>query len=202
MFFSFDGLDGVGKTTQRKLFCDWLRELGHTVVECRDPGSTPLGENIRSILLDHHKDMSIDRRGEMLLFMAARAQLIDEVIRPALASGHTIVSDRYLLANVVYQGHAGGLDPQAIWQVGQVATGGLMPDITFVLDLAPQAANRRIERPLDGMETQDDDFHRRLRQGYLDEANRQPDKIVVIDAARSIESVHEEIRRTARRVLG
>src|SRR6185295_946084 len=146
--------------------------------------------------------MSIDRRGEMLLFMAARAQLIDEVIRPALASGHTIVSDRYLLANVVYQGHAGGLDPQAIWQVGQVATGGLMPDITFVLDLAPQAANRRIERPLDRMETQDDDFHRRLRHGSLAELNRQPDKIVVIAAARSIESVHEEIRRPARGVVG
>ncbi len=202
MFFSFDGLDGVGKTTQRNLFCGWLRELGHTVVECRDPGSTPLGEKIRAVLLEHQVGVPIDRRSEMLLFMAARAQLVDEVIRPALAKGHTVVSDRFLLANVVYQGHAGGLDPQAIWEVGQVATGGLMPELTFVLDLPPQDAQGRIERPLDRMETQGDDFHRRLRQGYLTEASRQPNAIVVIDAAQPIERVQEEIRRAAQRVLG
>src|SRR5690348_17585292 len=106
MFFSFDGLDGVGKTTQIERFLAWLAERGHDVVRCQDPGSTPLGEAVRELLLGHR--VPIARRAEMLLFMAARAQLVDEVIRPALERGQTVVSDRYLLANAVYQGHAGG----------------------------------------------------------------------------------------------
>ena len=202
MFFSFDGIDGVGKSTQVRLFCEALRAAGYEVVACRDPGSTPLGERIRELLLTKDGATSIGRRSEMLLYMAARAQLVDEIIRPAMEAGKTVVSDRYLLANVVYQGHAGGLDPQAIWQVGQVATGGTMPDLTFVLDLPLEAAKGRIERPLDRMETQGDDFHRRLRQGYLTEASRQPDAIVVIDAAQPIEQVQAEIRKAAQRVLG
>ena len=108
MFFSIDGGDGTGKSTQIERFCAWLESLGREVVTCRDPGSTPLGEAVRELLLNRH-DLSIHRRSEMLLYMAARAQLVEEVIRPALDEGKTVVSDRYLLANVVYQGHAGGL---------------------------------------------------------------------------------------------
>src|SRR3970040_2412778 len=111
MFFSFDGIDGVGKTTQMDLFCDWLRQGGHDVVTCRDPGRTPLGERIRDILLHGDAQTPIGRRSEMLLYMAARAQLVDQVIRPALEAGKVVIADRYLLANVAYQGHAGGLDP-------------------------------------------------------------------------------------------
>src|SRR5262245_41764155 len=128
MFFSFDGIDGVGKTTQMDLFCAWLRERGEEVVTCRDPGSTPLGEKVREILLHSGDDTPIARRSEMLLYMAARAQLVEEVIRPALAAGKTIVSDRYLLANLVYQGHAGGLDLESVRKVGLVAIDGVEPD--------------------------------------------------------------------------
>ena len=123
MFFSFDGLDGVGKSTQMDLFCAWLTERGHELVRCRDPGSTPAGEAIRELLLSNR--FPIARSAEMLLFMAARAELVEEIIRPAIADGKTVVSDRYVLANVVYQGHAGGLDPESIWQVGRLATGGV-----------------------------------------------------------------------------
>src|SRR5262245_11926005 len=101
MFFSFDGIDGVGKSTQLRLFCEWLTAQGRDPVVCRDPGSTPLGEEIRKILLASHDSTPIGPRSEMLLYMAARAQLVDEVIRPALAAGRIVVSDRYLLANVV-----------------------------------------------------------------------------------------------------
>src|SRR5690606_10857423 len=101
MFFSFDGLDGVGKTTQLELFAQWLGERGFEVVVCRDPGATPLGEAVRELLL-HRGDLTIDARAEMLLYMAARAQMVDEVIRPALDAGKAVVADRYLLANVVY----------------------------------------------------------------------------------------------------
>ena len=146
MFFSFDGIDGVGKTTQMQLFCDWLQTSGHDVVSCRDPGGTPLGDAIRELLLHRH-DLAISRMAEMLLYMAARAQLVEEVIRPALAAGKTVVSDRYLLANVVYQGHAGGLDVATIWQIGTQITGGVEPALTFVLDMPPAAAAGRIQRP-------------------------------------------------------
>ncbi len=199
MFFSFDGLDGVGKTTQMDLFLAWLRNKGHDVVSCYDPGSTPLGEAIREILLGHR--VPISRRSEMLLFMAARAQLAEAIIRPALAAGKTVVSDRYLLANVVYQGHAGGLDVPTIWRIGEAATAGLMPDLVFVLDMPPQAAAGRIDRALDRMESRGMEFQSRLRQGFLAEAARDPQRIVVIDAARDIETVQADIRAAAGRVL-
>ena len=120
MFFSIDGVDGVGKSTQMGLFCQWLRDQGRDVVTCRDPGSTELGEALREIVLEGHS-LNIHRRSEMLIYMAARSQLVEQVIRPARESGQTVVSDRYLLANVVYQGYAGGLDVDQVWQVGQIA---------------------------------------------------------------------------------
>ncbi len=200
MFFSFDGIDGAGKSTQIKLFCEWLGERGERVVACRDPGSTPLGEAVRSLLLDR-PDLAISRRAEALLYMAARAQLVEQIIRPALERGEAVVSDRFLLANVVYQGHAGGLDVEQIWQIGAIATGGLEPDLTFVLDLSPEAAARRMKRQLDRMESQGDDFRHRLREGFRLEAARRPDKIQLIDADRPIEVVQSEIRRAAERLL-
>src|SRR5688572_12111153 len=119
MFFSFDGIDGGGKSTQVQLFVEALRAGGLDVVVCRDPGSTALGERVRELLLACDDQTVIGRLSEMFLYMAARAQLVDEVIRPALEAGKIVVSDRYVLANVVYQGHAGGLEPESIWQVGR-----------------------------------------------------------------------------------
>jgi dTMP kinase len=145
--------------------------------------------------------VAISRAAEMLVFMAARAQLVEEVIRPALSQGKTIVSDRYLLANVVYQGHAGGLHPEAIWQVGGKATGGIMPDLVFVLDMPPAAAAQRIDRMRDRLESQGAEFDERLRQGFLTEAARDPARIVVIDAARAIDAVQADIRAAAQRCL-
>lgn len=200
MFVSIDGGDGTGKSTQAALLCEWLRAGGREVVACRDPGSTRLGEAIRELVLNRH-DLDIDRTSEMLLYMAARAQLAEEVIRPALARGVTIVSDRYLLANVVYQGHGGGLDVATLWEVGRVATGGLLPDLSIVLDMPSQKAAARLDRQLDRMEQQGDDFHARVRQGFLDEAARQPGGIVVVDAAQSIDRVQGEIRSAVGRVV-
>jgi dTMP kinase len=201
MFFAFDGLDGVGKTTQLELFCQWLSAAGHNVVRCIDPGSTPLGEKVRGLLLERH-GMRIDPMAEMLLFMAARAELVTEIIRPALAAGQTVVSDRFLLANVVYQGYARGLDVAAIWEIGRVATEGVAPDLTIVLDMPIDATTDRLARPLDRMETgQDAEFRGRLRSGFLAEAGAQPDRIAWIDGARPIDVVHDEIRRRAEPIL-
>jgi len=200
MFFSIDGGDGTGKSTQGNLFCEWLRRRGHQVVACRDPGSTQLGEAVRELLLQRH-DLEIDRRSEMLLYMAARTQMVEELIRPALEQGKTVVADRYLLANVVYQGYGGGLDVETLWRVGAVATDGVMPKLTIVLDMPADAAAGRLDRQLDRMEQQGDAFHARVREGFLAEAARRPDEIVVIDAARPIEQVQEDIREAAGAVL-
>jgi dTMP kinase len=194
MFISIDGGDGCGKSTQVELLCQWLREQGHDVVLCRDPGSTQLGEAVRNILLHRH-DLHIDRRAEMLLYMAARSQMVEEVIRPALQQGKTVVCDRYLLANVAYQAHGGGLDVPTLWEVGRVATGGLMPDLTIVLDVPPEVAAARMARPLDRMEKQGAAFHARVRQGFLTEAARAATKTLVLSAAGTIDQIQSEIRK-------
>jgi len=198
MFLSIDGGDGSGKSTQVELLCQWLHEQGRKVVACRDPGSTQLGEAVRNLLLDRH-DLQINRSSEMLLYMAARSQMVEEVIRPALAQGKTVVSDRYLLANVAYQAYGGGLDVAALWEVGRVATAGLMPDLTIVLDVPPEIAAARMARPLDRMEKQGAAFHARVREGFLAEAARAPEKIVVLSAAGSIDDVQAEIRKIVER---
>ncbi len=200
MFFSIDGGDGPGKSTQVELFCQWLSEQGREVVACRDPGSTALGEAVRQLLLDRH-DLEIHRRSEMLLYMAARAQMVEELIRPALAQGKTVVADRYLLANVVYQGYGGGLDVEMLWEVGRVATGGLMPDLTLLLDMPAEAAAGRITGRLDRMEQQGAAFHGRVREGFLAEAARRPDEIVVVNADRPVDEVQTEIRTATKRLI-
>jgi dTMP kinase len=200
MFFSLDGPDGAGKTTQLRRFVEWLAGQGHDVLVCRDPGDTWLGERLRQILLDPASG-PIGGRSEMLLYMAARAQLVEEVIRPALARGQTVVSDRYLLANVVYQGWAGGLDVDTLWEVGRVATGGLQPDLTLVLDVPVAASTQRMQRSLDRMEARGPDFHQRVRDGFLAEARRWPDRIAVVDATEPEERVAEQIQLAAAAVL-
>jgi len=201
MFFSFDGIDGVGKSTQMHLFCDWLRSMGFDVIACRDPGSTPLGDCIRDIVLHSDEATPIGDRAEMFLYMAARAELVDEVIRPALEAGKIVVSDRYLLANIAYQGYAGGLDIEEVRRVGMVATGGLLPDCIFLLDMPSDAAQRRLGRDLDRMECRDHSYHVRLREGFLHEASQKGQTIHVIDAARSIETIHADIRQVAQRLM-
>lgn len=201
MFFTFDGVDGVGKTTQIQLFCEWLRDRGQTVCECRDPGSTALGESVRDIVLHAPDDTPICARSEMLLYMAARAQLVEEVIRPALTRGEVVVSDRYLLANVVYQGYAGGLDPDLVKSVGEAAIEGLHPDATFLLDMDPAEADARMQRDRDRMESRGDDYRRRVREGFLAEAQLTPERVHVVNAARSIDEVSAEIRNIAEKLL-
>lgn len=192
LFISVDGGDGVGKSTQLHLLLPWLREKGHDLVACRDPGSTPLGEAIRQIVLHRH-DLVIHRRAEMLLYMAARAQLVEEVIRPALDQGRTVVSDRYLLANVVYQGYGGGLNVDELWRVGDTAVAGVMPDVVLLLDVSPEVAKMRIGRPLDRMEGQGDDFRVRVREGFRTEAARRTE-IIVVDASGGVDEVQAALR--------
>ena len=201
MFFSFDGVDGVGKSTQVQLFCQWLAEGGRPPGLCRDPGTTPLGEQIRGILLAPHDETPMSGRSEMLLYMAARAQLVDEVIRPALAEGKAVVSDRFLLANIVYQGYGGGVDLATIRRVGAAAVDGVMPDCTFLLDMDPELALGRVGRQLDRMERRGREYRDRLRAGFLAEARQMGESVHVVDAGRPIADVQREIRDLATQAL-
>jgi dTMP kinase len=205
LFLTLDGPDGGGKTTQAARLADWLRSRGREVVTCRDPGGTALGDRLRRILLDR-STVSLSLRAEMLLYMASRAQLVEEVIGPALRSGQVVVSDRYLLANIVYQGDAGGLPADEIARVGRAATGGLMPDLTLILDIAPGAARARVGGARDRIEERPDDYHDRVRAGFLRVARDgggpdYPAPIVVIDAAADPEAVFRRICSEVERAL-
>lgn len=191
-FITLDGLDGSGKTSQQAVLAAWLRGRGLEVVTCRDPGSTPAGDAVRAILLDRH-DLALAPTTEMLLYMAARAQLVAAVVRPALARGAWVVSDRFLLANVVYQGHAGGLGRDTVRGVGAIATDGLAPDLTIVLDVDLETAARRLARPLDRLERRGEEYRRRVREGYLAEARAAPEQVVVVDGAAAAADVSERI---------
>jgi dTMP kinase len=199
LFLCLDGLDGTGKSTQCRLLADWLRARGHAVRQCADPGGTAVGDVVRALLLEHRGEMT--PTCEAFLFMASRAQLTAEVIRPALEAGQVVLSDRYLLANVVYQGHAGGLDPEKLWEIGRLSSGGVEPDLTLVLDLPPEEAARRRGRPADRMESRDAEYQRRVREGFRAEALRRPDRVRVVDAAGTVEEVHAQICQEVARVM-
>lgn len=193
-FLAFDGLDGTGKSTQVRLLAEWLRGRGRAVTTCADPGGTELGAKLREILL-FGRQQSMSVRAEALLFMASRAELVDRVVRPALDRGEVVISDRYLLANVVYQGHAGGLDPAQLWAAGALSTGGTEPGLTILLDLPCAAARARIGRPADRVESRGADYFERVRAGFLAEAARLgPAKVRVVDAAGDAETVHRAVR--------
>jgi dTMP kinase len=208
LFLSLDGPDGAGKSTQCLLLAAWLRQLGHAVTTCVDPGGTALGTVLRDILLHHRQEIS--PWGEALLFMASRAQLIAEVIRPAMEVGQVVVSDRYLLSTVVYQGYAGGLDPARVREVGRVAAEGLEPDLTLVLDLPLEMSLARVvgrRLPLGGVpdldrvEGRPRDYQARVRDGFLAEAARHPERIRVVDASGSVEAVQDTVRAAVVKIL-
>ena len=200
LFLSLDGIDGTGKSTQCRLLADWLRARGHTVTQCADPGGTAVGDSLRDILLHHRGEMA--PACEAFLFMASRAQLVAEVIRPALGSGRVVLCDRFLLANVVYQGHAGGLNVDQLWDIGRLSTDGIEPDLTLVLDLPLEDALARRGRAPDRMESRARDYQQRVREGFLSEARRRPDRVHVIDARPPVETVQERIRKEVGSVLG
>lgn len=200
VFVSLDGLDGTGKSTQCRLLVDWLAGQEVPVTACTDPGGTALGLELRQLLL-HRREHRMAVAAEALLFMASRAQLVEEVIRPALARGEVVVSDRFTLANVVYQGHAGGVPPEELWAAGRVATGGLEPDLTLVFDLPVEAALARRGRDADRMEERGAEYHHRVRTGFTFEAGMRPDRYRLVDATPPADVVERAVRREVARLL-
>ncbi len=192
MFIALEGGDGAGKSTQIPLLEDWFRKQGRRVLLCREPGSTPLGEKIREILL-FQWETEICRKSELLLFMAARAQMVKNIIQPALQRGDVVIADRFLLSSIVYQGYGGVLDVEEIRRVGIFATDGTLPDLNFILDVPLDVAKKRRQPHPDRLESETDAFHERVRNGFLTEAQRFPEKNIVISANQSAKAVHEAI---------
>lgn len=184
----FDGPDGSGKSTQFRRFAAYCRDHGLTVCEVREPGGTDIGEQIRKVLLDPaNHDMSV--RCEMMLYMASRAQLIAQTIRPALKAGQFVLADRFISSTLAYQGTAGGMSLEEILAVGRVAIGRIWPELTVIFDVDEQAAASRLNPLLDRMEQKGAAFHRRVRQGYLDQAAAAPEGHLVVDATAAEDEV-------------
>lgn len=201
MFIALEGGDGVGKSTQIPLLKSWLEEeFEKKVTFFREPGSTRLGEKVRDLLL-FQKEVPICRMSELLLFMTARAQVAEEVIRPALARGEIVLADRFLLSSIVYQGWGGELDVEEIRHLGKIAARGILPDLNLILDVPLSAAKSRRKGEPDRLESEADAFHERVRNGFLREAELFPEKNVVVSAVPSVEEVQAEIRRIVRSFL-
>ncbi len=192
-FLVLDGPDGSGKSTQIARLAARLRERGEDVLALREPGATPMGEAIRDLLL--HADVDITPLAEMLLYQAARAHLVEAVIRPALAEGRTVLLDRYWYSTAAYQGHGLGLDPEEIRRVSAVATKGLEPLRLVLLDVPADVGLARLKGARDKVEGRSLEYHMRVRDGFLVEARLLGARAVVVDASRDEEAVARDVWR-------
>ncbi len=198
LFVTFEGPEGCGKSTQMRLLADYLRAQGADVLVTREPGGTAIGEAVRAILLDpaHVEMLPVT---EFLLFSAARAQHVGQVIRPHLARGGIVLCDRYADSSLAYQGYGGQLDLEALRAISRFATGGLVPDLSFYLDVPVEVGLRRKARgsgdAWNRMEQKEIAFHRRVRAGYLAMVAQEPGRWVVVDATAAMDAVQAAIRQ-------
>lgn len=205
-FISFEGSEGCGKSTQIRRFVEWLRSLGYEVLVTREPGGTPAGEKIRHLLQHDPDGERLTPESELLLFAASRAQLVREVILPALDRGAWVVADRFLDSTTIYQGVGRGLDREAVACINAFAVGSALPDLTFLLDLDAATGHARAVAASgtlhDRMESQPLSFFEAVRRGYLALASAEPSRIAVIDASRSIDEVFSSLLGAFRERLG
>ncbi|WP_449408838.1 dTMP kinase [Microbacterium maritypicum] len=195
VWITLEGGDGSGKTTQANLLATWLEDAGRTVVRTREPGGSEVGRLIRDIVLHHRGDIA--PRAEALLYAADRAHHVATVVRPALARGEVVLQDRYLDSSVAYQGAGRVLDGAEIRDLSLWAAEGALPDLTVLLDLAPEAARVRLDsadKPFDRLEAEKNEFHARVRDAYLALAAAEPERFLVLDASASPDELAESIR--------
>ncbi|MEV5930392.1 dTMP kinase [Streptomyces cellulosae] len=199
-FIALEGGDGAGKSTQAEALADWIRSKGHEVVLTREPGATPVGKRLRSILLDV-SSAGLSHRAEALLYAADRAEHVDTVVRPALERGAVVISDRYIDSSVAYQGAGRDLSPTEIARINRWATAGLVPHLTVLLDVSPETARERFTEAPDRLESEPAEFHARVRSGFLTLAAADPGRYLVVDAGQEPEAVTTVIRHRLDRIL-
>ncbi|DAA95808.1 TPA: dTMP kinase [Candidatus Gastranaerophilales bacterium HUM_9] len=192
LFITFEGTDGCGKTTQIELLKRYLEEKGYKVVLTREPGAKGLGEKLREILLNYDGDVSSNC--ESFLFLADRAQHIDMLIKPAIERGEVVLCDRHTDSTVAYQGYGRGLDLNQIKMLNDIATNGVKPDMTFVFDIDIETAQKRVGKTKDRMESAGIEFFKRVRQGYLEIAKSEPERVKVLDATQTIETIANQVK--------
>lgn len=203
MFVTFEGADGSGKTTQIALLAAFLREKGFSVLTTREPGGTSIGDQIRNCLHDV-RNTAMMPEAEILLYSASRAQLVQEVIRPALQAGRIVLCDRYADSTMAYQGYGRGLNRADLAQITRFATGDLKPDLTILLDMEAEAGIRRRSKggdEMNRMDLQTAAFYRRVREGYLTMAAEEPQRWLIIDADRAVDDVQCDIRKAVQERL-
>lgn len=197
-FITFEGIDGSGKSTQLRLVSNFLREHGCETLLTREPGGTTIGSRLRAALLD--ADEEVDPLTELLVFAADRAQHVRRVLRPALAAGRVVISDRYADATVAYQGAGRGFDSSLISQIVYLATEGLVPDLTLLFDVSVRESTSRtmrrsnVRNKRDRLDIEHADFHERVREAYLRIAGSEPDRVKVIDTSGSVETTQASVR--------
>jgi dTMP kinase len=196
MFITFEGPEGSGKTSQIPLLVEYLRQQGHSVIATREPGGTDIGEQVRGILT-RLENTSMHPRTEILLFLAARAQLVEQCIRPELENGSLVISDRYADATLAYQGYGHGTDRVMLRQLLDFATGSLWPDLTILLDINPEdgLTRKRSGGEWNRLDAYTLAFHQRVWLGYREMASQEPQRWVVIDASQPFATVQNEIRQ-------
>lgn len=199
LFITFEGADGCGKTTQMKLLADYLKSQGLEVVLTREPGGKGLGEKVREILLNY--DGEVSDRCESFLFLADRAQNIDIIVNPAVEQGKIVLCDRHIDSTVAYQGYGRGLDLDRIKMLNNLATNGKKPDLTIVFDIDVETSMKRVGSEKDRMESAGIEFHNKVRNGYLEIAKEEPDRIKVVDACKTIEEVFEEVKEIIKNIM-
>ncbi|MCF3178978.1 dTMP kinase [Streptomyces polychromogenes] len=199
-FIALEGGDGAGKSTQVEALADWIRGKGHEVVVTREPGATPVGKRLRSILLDV-SSAGLSNRAEALLYAADRAEHVDTVVRPALERGAVVISDRYIDSSVAYQGAGRDLSPTEIARISRWATDGLVPNLTVLLDVSPETARERFTEAPDRLESEPTEFHQRVRAGFLTLAAADPGRYLVVDAGQDPGSVTTVVRHRLDRML-
>lgn len=191
LFITFEGADGCGKTTQLNLLKEYLINKNFDVLVTREPGAKGLGEKLRDILLNY--DGEVSNRCESFLFLADRAQHIDTIVKPAIEKGQIVLCDRHTDSTVAYQGYGRGIDIEQINKLNNIATDGLKPDLTFVFDIDIETSMSRVGTEKDRMESAGNEFFNRVRNGYLQIAKNEPQRVKVIDATKSIDKVFESV---------
>jgi dTMP kinase len=197
LFITLEGPEGSGKTSHIPHLVEYLREKGHVVFPTREPGGTSIGEQIREVIHDL-KNVEMHPRTETLLYQAARAQIVEQVIKPRLASGEIVISDRYYDSTIAYQGYGHQQDLEQVRQLVKYATGGLAPDLTILLDVdVEEGLKRKTQNAVEWnrLDAYTLEFHKRVRAGYLEMVKQEPNRWVVVDAGREWESVQEELRK-------
>ncbi len=191
LFITFEGIDGCGKSSQIELAAKYLQSKGIDYIKTRDPGGTSLGKKIREILLNYDGDIA--DMCELFLYLADRAQHIEEKILPALNEGKIVLCDRYVDSTVAYQGYARGLDKEKILELNNIVAKALMPDLTFIFDVSLEVSAARVGEKKDRLESEGSEFHKNVRKGFLELAEKFGDRIRVIDAERSIEEIAADV---------